>query len=71
MSHDSLLIVTWDENDGSPGNQIPTIFAGQQVKPRHYADSITHYNMLRTLEDAYGLPHTGNAASAQPITNIW
>ncbi len=71
MNHDSLLIVTWDENDGSPGNQIPTIFAGQQVKPGLYTDSITHYSVLRTVEDAYRLPHDGNAASAQPITSIW
>jgi len=33
MTHHSLLIVDWDENDGSPGNQIPTIFAGQMVQP--------------------------------------
>ena len=26
MSHDSLLILTWDENDGSPGKQMATVF---------------------------------------------
>lgn len=70
-THDSLLIVTWDENDGSPGNQIPTIFAGQQVKPGRYAGLITHYSVLRTIEDAYGLPPDGHAAAATPITGIW
>lgn len=73
MTHDSLLIVTWDEDDGSPVNQIPTIFVGQRVRPGSYAGRITHYNVLATLEAAYGLPRVGNgtAARATPITNIW
>ena len=52
MTHHSLLIVTWDENDGSAGNQIPTIVLGQLVRPGRYAEPITHYSVLRTLEDA-------------------
>ena len=71
MSHNSLLILTWDENDGSPGNQIPTIFVGPMVKPGHYSEQITHYRVLATIEAAYGLPHDGHAASVQPITDIW
>jgi phosphatidylinositol-3-phosphatase len=71
MTHDSLLIITWDEDDGSQSNQIPTIFAGQQVRPGRYAERITHYSVLATLEAAYGLPHDGNAAGAAPITDIW
>jgi hypothetical protein len=71
MTHDSLLIVTWDEDDGSAANQIPTIFAGQRVKPGRYPTPITHYAVLRTIEDAFGLPHDGAAASAQPIAGIW
>jgi len=71
MTHDSLLIVTWDENDGSAGNQIPTIFAGQQVKPGRYGGLITHYSVLRMIEDAYGLPYDGHAAVAPPVPDIW
>jgi acid phosphatase len=71
MSHDSLLILTWDENDESPGNQISTILAGQPVRPGQYAEPITHYNVLATIESAYALPRTGQAATAQPITDIW
>ena len=37
MSHDSLLIITWDEDDGSTDNQIPTIFSGQLVSPGRYS----------------------------------
>jgi acid phosphatase len=71
MSHDSLLILTWDEDDGSQANQIATIFAGQQVRPGSYAEPVTHYNVLATIEAAYGLPRDGQAATAAPITSIW
>jgi hypothetical protein len=71
MSHDSLLIITWDEDDGSTGNQIPTIFAGQLVSPGQYSQSITHYSVLATIEAAYGLPRDGQAATARPITSVW
>ena len=71
MTHDSLLIVTWDEDDGSPGNHITTIFAGQKVRPGSYSDPITHYSVLATIEAAYALPRDGQAATATPITNIW
>ena len=71
MTHHSLLVVTWDENDDSPGNQIPTIIAGQQVRPGRYSQPITHYGVLRTIEDLYQLPPLGHAATASPITGIW
>ena len=71
MSHDSLLIVTFDEDDHSAGNHIPTIFAGQQVRPGRYAEPVTHYSVLATIETAYALPREGQAATASPITNIW
>jgi hypothetical protein len=71
MTHDSLLILTWDEDDGSQGNQIPTIFAGQMIRPGRYQERITHYNVLRTIEDAYRLRRDGHAATAQPITDVW
>ncbi len=71
MTHDGLLIITWDEDDGSQSNRIPTIFAGQQVRPGRYAEPVTHYSVLATLEAAYGLPRDGNAAAATPVTNIW
>jgi len=70
-TNNSLLIITWDEDDGSEGNQIPTIFVGPMVKPGQYSEKITHYSVLRTLEAMYKLPYLGNAASAKTITNCW
>jgi phosphatidylinositol-3-phosphatase len=71
MSHDSLLIVTFDEDDHSAGNHIPTVFAGQHVRPGRHAEPVTHYSVLATIEAAYALPREGQAATASPITNIW
>jgi acid phosphatase len=69
--HDSLLILTWDEDDGSQANHITTIFAGQKVRPGRYAEPTTHYTVLATIEAAYMLPRDARAAAAAPITNIW
>jgi acid phosphatase len=32
---------------------------------------VDHYGLLRTIEDMYGLPPLGEAASARPLTGIW
>ncbi|MFC5452553.1 alkaline phosphatase family protein [Paenibacillus aestuarii] len=69
--HNSLVILTWDEDDSSKNNHIPTIFVGPMVKAGHYDQHITHLNVLRTLEDMYNIPYSGKAASVQPITGIW
>jgi hypothetical protein len=71
LANDSLLIITFAQDNGSGGNHIPTIFYGANVKPGTYSEPINHYNVLRTIEDAYGLPHDGAAATATPITDVW
>jgi hypothetical protein len=70
-THNSLLILTWDEDDFGLSNQIVTVFAGAGVRAGNYSQNINHYNVLRTIEDMYGLAPLGKAASAGPITNVW
>ena len=70
-THHSLLIVTWDEDDHSQSNHIATIFVGPMVQPGKYCGHINHYNVLRTLEDMFGLPDAGASANAAPILNVW
>jgi phosphatidylinositol-3-phosphatase len=70
-SNNSLLIVTWDEDDGSENNQIPTIFVGQMVKTGQYSETINHYTVLRTVEAMYGLKPIANSKGLQPITDVW
>jgi hypothetical protein len=69
--NNSLLIVTWDEDDNSTNNLIPTIFVGAHVHAGSYGETITHYDVLRTVEAIEGLPYTGNAANATTIADIW
>jgi hypothetical protein len=73
QQHNSLLIVTWDEdNDNAKEhNRIVTLFVGPMVNAGRYDQRITHYNVLRTIEDLYGLSHSGASADAEPITQIW
>jgi len=71
MTHNSLLIMTFDEDDGSQGNRIATIFVGQMVVPGQYSELIYHFNLLRTLEDMYDLPYAGVSGNYQPITDVW
>jgi hypothetical protein len=70
-SHNSLLIITWDEDDSSAGNRIATIFHGPMVVPGQYSQTINHYSVLRTIEDMFGLAHDAGSSTATSITNIW
>jgi phosphatidylinositol-3-phosphatase len=70
-NNNSLLILTWDEDENTPRNQIPTVFYGANVKPGTYSEPISHYNVLSTLEQMYGLPKLGYATRAPAITDIW
>jgi acid phosphatase len=63
--------VTFDEDDDTAANHIPTVFAGPMVRPGDVADHINHYTILRTIEDMYQLPPLGAAAATQPVTGIW
>jgi hypothetical protein len=32
---------------------------------------MSHYGLLRTIEDAWGLPRLGRSAQESPVTGIW
>jgi acid phosphatase len=71
-SHNSLLVVTYDEGSlADATNGVPTIFYGAGVKTGRYANAVTHYNVLRTVEAMYALPALNNAASAAPVDYVW
>jgi hypothetical protein len=74
----TLVIVTFDESGGNDDNRIYTVFLGDMVKeasqqdPKALAKRYTHYSVLRTIEDNFGLePLTANDRDAAPITDIW
>jgi acid phosphatase len=70
-ANSSLLILTWDEDDNTSRNQIPTVIYGANVRSGTYNEPISHYNVLSTLEEMYGLPKLGYATRAPAITDIW
>jgi hypothetical protein len=74
----TLVIVTFDESGGNADNRIYTLFLGDMVKEARQQDPqaldrrYTHYNVLRTIEENFGLETlTVNDREAKPITDIW
>ena len=74
----TLVIVTFDESGGNRDNRIYTVFLGDMVKSASQQDPAalgrlyTHYSVLRTVEDNFGLePLTANDRNASPITDVW
>jgi hypothetical protein len=68
-TNNSLLIVTWDEDDYNEDNQIPTVFHGANLRiGATSAGTWTLHNLLRTIEDMYGVStHAGTAADVRAI----
>jgi phosphatidylinositol-3-phosphatase len=71
QAHRSVLVLTWDEDDRSAENQIPTIIVGSHVTAGRYSEHVTHYRLLRTLEYLYDLAPIGASADTPPVTDIW
>ena len=70
-THNSLLIVTWDEDNGKSDNHIPTILVGPMVRQGRFGEQVDHYGLLRTVEDMYGAKPVGFSRQASPLTTIW
>jgi hypothetical protein len=65
LSPRGYLVLTFDEGSSSVhgGGQITTIVAGPgAARGRVQATPVTHYGVLRTIEDTFGLPPLGAAA---------
>ncbi len=72
LTHNSLFILTFDEDaTDTLTNQIPTIFVGPMVLTGDKAILITHFSVLRLLEDLYSVPLTGAAALVPPIVGVF
>jgi hypothetical protein len=72
VSHNSLLVVTWDEDDFNEVNRIPTVFFGANLKNGRTSEpTVTLHNLLRTLEDMYGTEHAGQATQCRSISGIF
>jgi hypothetical protein len=71
---DGLIVVVWDEGADPPRNplHVGAALLGAHVRPGTLGRRLTHYSLLRTLEDAFGISrHLAHAARAAAITRIW
>lgn len=67
MTHNSLLIVTFDEDEGSELNRIATIFYGPMVRTGNVSSVFTLHNLLRTIEQLKGTTHAAAASQVRPM----
>lgn len=70
-AHNSLLVVTFDEDRGNEGNHIPTIVSGANVAAIQSDEAVNHYSLLHTVEALYDLPLLGESATAPPMHADW
>jgi hypothetical protein len=61
----TVVVVTWDEDDGSAANRVPTVVIAPTVPPgTRVGRRLTHYSLLRATEQLLGLPLLQNAKTA-------
>ena len=70
-----VVFVTFDEADHGDnrggGGHIATLALGPAVRKGTSSKGMNHYGLLRTIEDAWGLPRLGRSATANAATGIW
>jgi phosphatidylinositol-3-phosphatase len=67
---DTVVFVVFDE--GTSSNHVAALALGTAVRPRSaFVQRVNHYGLLRTIEEMWGLPPLGAAATAKPIVGIW
>ena len=70
----SVIFVVFDEGESEigGGGEIAALALGPAVRRgSEHASLVNHYSLLRTIEDAWGLPKLGASVREQPITGIW
>jgi len=72
-TQNSLLLLTFDEDDSSQGNQIATLVIAKSV-PAGFRSGVRydHYSLLKTIESSWGLaPLTTNDGNATAMTDFF
>ena len=66
------VVITFDENGGSSGNQVYTAVISPFTAPGTVSSTnYTHYSLLRTTEEILGVPLLGSAASANSMRSAY
>jgi hypothetical protein len=70
--NNSLLVVTFDEDNSASRNRIPTLFYGANVVAGATVNGTwTLHNLLRTVEAANGTAHAAAANDVRPIVGAF
>ncbi|HEX3507872.1 MAG TPA: alkaline phosphatase family protein [Candidatus Dormibacteraeota bacterium] len=67
--NNGLLLITWDEGDGSD-NHVLTLAIQPNAVDHTSARSYNHYSLLATIEDRLGLARLGKAADSSAMTDL-
>jgi phosphatidylinositol-3-phosphatase len=70
----TVVFIVFDEGVSHVhgGGHVPALVVGTAVRPHaRFRRVMDHYGLLRTIEQAWGLPRLGLSARATPITGIW
>jgi acid phosphatase len=70
----TAVFVVFDEgsSDEGGGGHVAALVLGTAVRPHTVSSQRTgHYGLLRTIEDALGVPHLGATAQVPPLRGIW
>lgn len=68
--HNSVLIITWDEDESLSRNRIPTIFYGGNIRQGTMGATWSLYHLLRWVQDRCGTAISGAARDVVPIAGI-
>ena len=75
MDQRTLLMIVWDEGKGDDmrSNRALAMLLGPMVARGRYSARLTHYSLLRTIEDNFGLlPVADGDATASPVPEeVW
>jgi hypothetical protein len=71
-SGSTVVFITWDEDDGSAHQHIPTLVVSRRTRPgTRSATPFNHYALLGTTESILGLPRLGAAAHAPSMRSAF
>lgn len=65
-----VMFILWEEGDGGDNNLVPLIVVTRETAARRIESRYDHYSLLATIQDLFGLPRLGAAATAQTLTPL-
>jgi len=72
LAHSAFFVVTDEPTSKQATDAVPALALGPLLKAgSRHSGRTSHYGLLRTIEDAWGLPRLGHSRQAKPITGVW